>query len=274
MANEIASPSGTPVQLERGLKDFDVLSFDCYGTLIDWESGIHSALEPLLSRVGVNSLQPGGSARAAMGHSRTDVVLSRDAVLEAFGRLEARQQEKTPEMVYPNVLAAVHAQLASEWNVAADPAEDAAFGRSIADWPAFSDTVEALRYLKQHFRLVILSNVDRPSFAATNDRLGIAFDTIYTAQDIGSYKPDPRNFSYLVDRVREQGIPKEKLLHVAQSLFHDHVPAQSLGIASAWIDRRHDASGWGATAPVSADVRYNFRFTSLGALADAHQLSR
>jgi 2-haloacid dehalogenase len=132
--------------------------------------------------------------------------------------------------------------------------------------------VEALRYLKQHFRLVILSNVDRSSFAATNDRLGVTFDAIYTAQDIGSYKPDRRNFLYLVDRMTEQGIPKERMLHVAQSLFHDHVPAQALGIASAWIDRRHDASGWGATAPVSPDVRYNFRFTSLGALADAHRL--
>jgi 2-haloacid dehalogenase len=186
--------------------------------------------------------------------------------------VEARQQEKTPEMPYPELLAAVHRQLATEWDVAADPAEDAAFGRSIADWPAFPDTVEALRYLKQHFRLIILSNVDRSSFAATNDRLGVAFDAIYTAQDIGSYKPDRRNFLYLVDRVTEQGIPKERMLHVAQSLFHDHVPAQALGIASAWIDRRHDAGGWGATASVSPDVRYNFRFTSLGALAEAHRL--
>jgi 2-haloalkanoic acid dehalogenase type II len=174
-------------------------------------------------------------------------------------------------MIYPDLLAAVHGQLAVEWDVVRNPAEDAAFGRSIADWPAFPDTVEALRYLKQHFRLVILSNVDRTSFRASNDRLGVVFDAIYTAQDIGSYKPDPRNFDYLVDRLREQGTPKEKLLHVAQSLFHDHVPAQAIGLASAWIDRRHDAGGWGATAPVPPDVRYDFRFTSLGALAEAHR---
>ncbi len=269
MTNEIANPSGTPGLSERGLKDFDVLSFDCYGTLIDWESGIYSAVRPLLSRV--NSADSDSAAQQGRGHSRTGGMLSRDAVLEAFGRLEARQQQNTPEMVYPDLLAAVHAQLASEWGVAADPAEDAAFGRSIAGWPAFPDTVEALRYLKQHFRLIILSNVDRSSFAATNERLGIAFDAIYTAQDIGTYKPDQRNFRYLVDRVTEQGIPKQRMLHVAQSLFHDHVPAQALGIASAWIDRRHDAGGWGATAPVSPDARYDFRFTSLGALADAHR---
>jgi 2-haloacid dehalogenase len=231
------------------LSDFSALSFDCYGTLIDWETGIIAALAPLLARVGAD--QP------------------RDSILEAFARLEVRQQEATPDMLYADLLAEVHGQLAAEWDVPRDPAEAADFGRSIADWPAFPDTVEALRYLKQHFRLIVLSNVDRTSFRATNDRLGVTFDAIYTAQDIGSYKPDPRNFAYLVDHVAEQGIAREKLLHVAQSLFHDHVPAQAIGLATAWIDRRHAAGGWGATAPVPPDVRYDFRFTSLGALADA-----
>jgi 2-haloacid dehalogenase len=233
------------------LADFSTLSFDCYGTLIDWETGICDALAPLLARTGVDR--------------------SRDSVLEAFARLEARQQAATPDLLYTDLLTQVHSQLAAEWGVAADPAEDTAFGRSIADWPAFPDTVEALRYLKQHYRLAILSNVDRESFKGTNQRLGVVFDAIYTAQDIGSYKPDPRNFTYLVDRVTEQGTPRQKLLHVAQSLFHDHVPAQAIGLATAWIDRRHAAGGWGATAPVSPGVRYDFRFTSLGALADAHR---
>ena len=243
------------------LSDCDVLSFDCYGTLIDWESGIWTALQPLLARV----------VSAGMGLSRSGIELTRDDALEAFARLEARQQETTPDMAYPDVLAAVHQQLAIEWEVEADPAEDAAFGGSIAAWPPFPDTIEALRYLKQHFRLVILSNVDRASFQATNQVLGVAFDAIYTAQDIGSYKPDRRNFAYLIDRLREQGVAKEKLLHVAQSLFHDHVPAQASGITSAWIDRRHETGGSGATAPVSADVRYDFRFLSLGALAESHR---
>jgi 2-haloacid dehalogenase len=233
------------------LADFDVLSFDCYGTLIDWESGIYAGLAPLLAR--------------------STVDLSRDGVLEAFARLEVRQQETTPDMIYSALLAEVHGQLAGSWGVARNPDEDAAFGRSIADWPAFPDTVEALRYLKQHFRLIILSNVDRDSFRASNVRLGVTFDAIYTAQDIGSYKPDRRNFNYLVDRVREQGTPPEKLLHVAQSLFHDHVPAQAIGLRSAWIDRRHASGGWGATAPVSDDARYDFRFTGLTALAEAHR---
>ena len=233
------------------LSDFDVLSFDCYGTLVDWESGIYTGLTPLLTRSGAD--------------------LSRDAVLEEFSRFESRQQALVPSMPYSELLAVVHGQLADAWGVAADPAEDARFGGSVADWPPFRDTVEALRYLKQHFQLVILSNVDRASFQATNRLLGVAFDAIHTAQDIGSYKPDPRNFAYLLDRVKEQGVEREKLLHVAQSLFHDHVPANAVGLASAWIDRRHATGGSGATAPVSADVRYDFRFTSLGALVVAHR---
>ena len=233
------------------LSDFDVLTFDCYGTLIDWETGLYTALGPLLSRAGVG--------------------LARDEVLEAFARRESRQQTLTPAMTSSDLLADVHGQLAVEWGVARDPAEDARFGGSVRDWPAFPDTVEALRYLKQHFRLVILSNVDRASFQATNQQLGVAFDAIYTAQDVGSYKPDPRNFAYLLDRLNQQEVAAGRILHVAQSLFHDHVPANAVGLASAWIDRRHDRGGWGATAPVSAEVRYNFRFTSLGALAEAHQ---
>ncbi len=233
------------------LADFQVLTFDCYGTLIDWEAGIYAALASLLVR--------------------TSNGLSRDQALEAFARLEVRQQALTPAMPYSHLLAEVHRQLAIEWGVTADSAEDARFGESIGEWPAFPDTVEALRYLKQHFRLVILSNVDRASFRATNRLLQVDFDAIYTAQDIGSYKPDPDNFAYLLARLQEQGLAREATLHVAQSLFHDHVPANAVGLASAWIDRRHAAGGWGATAPVLSDVHYDFRFPSLGALADAHR---
>jgi 2-haloacid dehalogenase len=254
------------------LSGFDVLSFDCYGTLIDWESGLYAALTPLLNRAGVNPPHTADApSRAGIGLSRSVVDLSRDGVLQAFAQLESSQQAKTPEAAYPEVLAEVHAQLATEWDVARDSAEATAFGASIADWPPFPDTVEALRYLKQHFRLVILSNVDRASFQATNRHLGVAFDAVYTAQDIGSYKPDRRNFEYLLDRMREQGVPRGKLLHVAQSLFHDHVPANTLGIASAWIDRRHETGGGGATAPVTGDVRYDFRFTGLHEMAMVHR---
>jgi 2-haloalkanoic acid dehalogenase type II len=233
------------------LRDYEVLSFDCYGTLIDWESGLYAAFAPLLARAGVG--------------------LTRDAVLEVFARHESAQQSATPDMLYADLLAVVHGQLAEAWGVARDKSEDARFGSAIGDWPAFPDTADALRYLKQHYRLIILSNVDRRSFSASNARLGVTFDAIYTAQDIGSYKPDRRNFIYLIDRLAEQGIRQDRILHVAQSLFHDHVTANAVGLASAWIDRRGDAGGSGATAPVTVPVHYDYRFPTLGALAEAHR---
>ena len=232
------------------LSDFHALTFDCYGTLIDWETGLYAALQPLLIRAG------GGP--------------SRDAALARFAEHEARQQAATPAMKYADLLAEVHAQLARAWGAAPSAAESRAFGESVRDWPAFPDTPDALRYLKQHYKLVILSNVDRASFAATLPRLGVTFDAIYTAEDIGSYKPDARNFAYLIDRLAAMGVARRHILHTAQSLFHDHGPANAAGLASAWIDRLHGARG-GATSPASDSVHYDFRFTSLAELAAAHR---
>ena len=233
------------------LRDFTTLTFDCYGTLIDWESGIHTALLPLIGKTGK--------------------VFTRDQALENFARHESAQEHETPDMVYSALLAHVHARLAVEWGVAPDAAADRVFGAAVPDWPAFPDSAEALAYLKQHYKLVILSNVDRVSFAGSNKRLGVAFDAIYTAQDIGSYKPDVRNFHYMLAHLAERGIKPAQILHTAQSLFHDHGPAKQVGLTSCWIDRRHDAAGWGATMAPPKGAAYEFRFTSMAALAEAHQ---
>jgi 2-haloacid dehalogenase len=233
------------------LADFKALTFDCYGTLIDWETGLYAALQPLLHKGGV--------------------TLPRDDVLTAFGRHESAQEEATPRMIYSELLAEVHRRLAREWHVRDAEKEAVAFGKSVPDWPAFPDTVQALQYLQRYYKLVILSNVDRESFAGTNRRLGVNFDAIYTAQDVGSYKPDPRNFAYLISGVASLGVLKRQILHTAQSLYHDHGPAQAAGLASAWIDRRHQLEGWGATIPPAGTPRYDFRFTSLGEMADAHR---
>ena len=233
------------------LTDFKALTFDCYGTLIDWESGLYAALQPLLQKGGV--------------------TLKRDEVLAAFARHEMAQEAATPQMIYSELLAEVHRRLAREWNVSDAGDEAVAFGKSVPDWPAFPDTEAALQYLKRYYKLIILSNVDRESFAGTNRRLGVAFDAICTAQDIGSYKPDPRNFAYLINTVAGLGVLKRNILHTAQSLHHDHVPAQAAGLASAWIDRRHQLEGWGATSPPVGTPRYDFRFTSLGEMVKAHQ---
>jgi 2-haloacid dehalogenase len=233
------------------LTDFKALTFDCYGTLIDWETGLYAALQPLLHRGGV--------------------TLERDEVLAAFARHEAAQEAATPQMIYSELLAEVHRSLAREWNVSGAGMEAVAFGKSVPDWPAFADTEAALQYLQRYYKLVILSNVDRESFAGTNRRLGVAFDAICTAQDIGSYKPDPRNFAYLIKTMAGLGVLKRNILHTAQSLHHDHVPGQAAGLATAWIDRRHQLEGWGATVPPAGTPRYDFRFSSLAEMAAAHQ---
>jgi 2-haloacid dehalogenase len=233
------------------LTDFRALTFDCYGTLIDWETGIFAALQPLL-RAG-------------------SVTLGRDAVLAEFARQETAQETATPTMLYRELLTEVHRRLAREWQVSIAESAHAAFGSSVPQWPAFADTVAALQYLGRHYKLVILSNVDRDSFAGSNLKLGVKFDAICTAQDIGSYKPDPRNFRYLIEALAKLGVGRSEILHTAQSLYHDHAPAKAAGLATAWIDRRDQQVGWGATLAPAGKAAYDFRFVSLEEMADAHR---
>jgi 2-haloacid dehalogenase len=233
------------------LSDFPVLSFDCYGTLIDWETGILRALEPLAAR-----------RRAP---------IAPDFVLETYARLESAQEAATPGMIYADVLAAVHRQIAAEWGIETSGEDSAAFAASIVDWPAFADSPAALEYLKRHYKLVILSNVDRKSFRSSNARLMVEFDHIYTAEDIGSYKPSLANFEYMLGALGTCGFTKKDILHTAESLFHDHAPANRLGLASAWIHRRHAREGFVATARPKQMPHVDFRFTSLAEMVDAHR---
>jgi 2-haloacid dehalogenase len=234
------------------LADFKVLTFDCYGTLIDWETGMLQALAPLVQRVP----QPPSS----------------EQVLAAHARHEHFQEGWTPTRRYSDLLATVYKRLAEEWRVPASWDEAMAYGQSIGSWPAFPDTVDALAYLKQHFRLAVLSNVDNASFARSNARLKVTFDAIYTAEDIGSYKPSHRNFEYMLDKLKTLGLEKRDVLHTAQSLFHDHGPAKAIGLANCWIDRRHDrGGGFGATTKPEAAPRYDFRFVSLAEMVEAHR---
>ncbi|MGF1611038.1 MAG: haloacid dehalogenase type II [Kiloniellales bacterium] len=233
--------------------DFKVLTFDCYGTLIDWESGIWDAFQPLLMA------------------NATDRV-TRAAFLEAFGAAESAQQAATPGMLYPELLARCHAALAEQFDLETTAELDAAFGASLPHWPAFPDTADALRALKRRYKLVILSNVNRAGFAASNRKLGVAFDAIYTAEDIGSYKPTPRNFTYMLEHLKSDlGLAPGDVLHTAQSLFHDHVQARAHGLANCWIDRQGLAKSdtWGATAKLAERPEVDFLFPTLGAMADA-----
>jgi 2-haloalkanoic acid dehalogenase type II len=234
------------------LTEFKVLTFDCYGTLIDWESGIFNALVPL--------------ARKA------DATETRDQLLQTFARHESAQEEETPAMPYSQLLSVVYKRLAKEWGVAVTNEQANIFGASIPDWPEFADSVNALQYLKEHYKLVILSNVDRISFRSSNARLKVDFDAIFTAQDIESYKPNYKNFEYMLRRLGDDfGLKTPDILHTAQSLFHDHAPANHFGLASAWIDRRHTEQGWGATMPPPDTPKYDFRFDGMADLVLAHQ---
>jgi len=141
----------------------------------------------------------------------------------------------------------------------------------VQNWPAFDDSAEALRYLKKYYKLVILSNIDNESFTYSNVKLQVEFDAIITAEDVGSYKPSPRNFEYMLEKLGDRGIKKEKILHTAESLFHDHKPANELGLASCWIYRRHDQEGFGATMNPGRQPKVDFRFNNMAGLVKAHQ---
>lgn len=237
------------------LTDYRVLTFDCYGTLIDWETGIWDALQPLIMRCG-----------------RSDVT--RDAALLAFAKHEHRHQSSSPGLHYPDLLARVHQSIAESFGMATTEPLDEAFGESVPLWPAFPDTADALRILERHYKLVILSNVHRDGFAASNRKLGVKFDAVYTAEDIGSYKPADANFEYLLAHLESDlGMTRTHVLHTAQSLHHDHTPAKRFGLANAWIDRQRLSEGgsWGATEKVEAIPEIDFRFFSMDEMAKAIQ---
>jgi len=231
------------------LTTFRALSFDCYGTLIDWESGIAAVLRPW-----------------ALAHG---IDMSDEALLTAYADHEARAEQEHPSDPYPRILARAMADLGASLGASVSEAEAEALATSVPDWPAFADSADALARLAQHYQLIILSNVDRASFAGSNRRLGVTFTSILTAEDIGSYKPSPRNFAALLGEVGRLQIGSGELLHVAQSLFHDHVPAKEAGLPTVWINRRYDNPGWGATPAPGVEVAPDLTFTSMAAFADA-----
>lgn len=211
-----------------------VLTFDVYGTLIDWETGINDALQPVLKAHGVD--------------------FTEDQALEIYAKYEA-ELEAGPYMTYREVLAESLRRIGKELGFMPSDTEIETFSQSVGDWPAFPDSPAALQALKQQFKLAVITNCDDELFAMSAKRLGVEFDYIITAQQARSYKPSLNNFHLAFGRIDE---PREQILHVAQSMFHDHVPAKSLGLTSVWINRRHDKPGFGATpaASAAADAEY------------------
>jgi putative hydrolase of the HAD superfamily len=229
--------------------DFEALSFDCYGTLIDWEAGLLAVLGPWARARGLE--------------------LTGEELLTAYAQVEAAVEAEYPAEVYPEVLARGMRLLGGNLGAEVTGDDAARLARSVPDWPAFPDSHDALAALGRRFKLIVLSNVDRASFAGSNARLGVEFTSVITAQDVGSYKPSPRNFDALASEAARLGIRPGGLLHVAQSLFHDHAPAKRAGLSTVWIHRRHDRGGWGATPQPPAPVRPDWEFLSMAAFAAA-----
>lgn len=227
---------------------YQALTFDCYGTLIDWETGILNYLVPWAKKHGI--------------------PLSDEELLESFGAAESRLEERHKRTLYPQILALVLQDIASHFGVTPTGEELRNFSASVVEWPAFSDSAKALRRLQKHFKLIVLSNIDRASFAHSQTKLGVQFDAVVTAEDVGAYKPDLRMFARMFQTLKDMDIEQDQILHVAQSLYHDHMPAQALKMQSVWINRRVGKPGYGATLPPVEDVKPDLEVPTLRALAD------
>jgi 2-haloacid dehalogenase len=222
---------------------FEALTFDCYGTLIDWENGILTALRPVLEAHGVG-------------------VEEEEGLLESFGRHETAI-EAGEYLPYREVLARVLGRLGDERGFSPTEEEVSAFASSVGEWQPFDDSPPALTALGRCFRLGAITNCDDDLFARSAERLGVDFDWVVTAERARAYKPSRRNFVLAFETI---GLPPERILHVAQSLFHDHVPAKELGLATVWVDRREGRAGPGATPAATAEP--DLRVPDLATLAE------
>lgn len=235
------------------IQNFKAISFDCYGTLIDWETGILAVLRPWIKSQGKN--------------------IDDDKILEAYGHFESEEQAEVQSAPYPEILEGVHIALAREFKIKSSKQWREEFMACVGKWNAFDDTIAALKSLQKNYKLIILSNVDNASFAETNKRLNITFDAVYTAEDICTYKPQKNNFRYLLKHAKDDlGLDKKDILHTAQSLFHDHATAQAMGMKTCWIDRRgegtSDATG-GATPALGKPIKPHWTFPNMANFAEA-----
>ena len=232
------------------LDQYDAVTFDCYGTLIDWDTGVANVLGPWAAHIGFQG-------RIA-------------DLIECFSQRQQEQQRIRPALNYREVIREAFRQAAADFGAEAAAPDLDAFCSGVGDWPAFPDTVDALRDLKARgLHLGVVSNVDNASFRETQQRLGHLIDTIVTAETVGAYKPDLEMFEALFAALKVKGVARTRILHVAQSRFHDIAPGAEIGLDVIWIDRRHGRPGKGATIPAEATPLE--RFTSLEEFCGALQ---
>jgi 2-haloacid dehalogenase len=230
-------------------KRYRVLTFDCYGTLIDWETGIGDVVRSWQAEI-------------------TPSVPA-DLVLSAFALRQARHQQAQPTLPYPEVLRRTWRDIEDTFGWDHSAARADLFSSSVGDWPPFADTVESLRYLSRFYSFAILSNVDNASLARTLVRLELPFLLTVTAEDAGSYKPNLAHFTTAFARLADKGISRDQILHVAQSKHHDIQPAHKIGLDCVWVNRRSGKQGSGAT--IAAEAEPDFTVTSLAELVDTHK---
>ena len=230
------------------LHDRRILSFDVVGTLIDFETGILRYVQAVAQRHGIR--------------------IEDRAILETFAEAEHRQHGLTPNLPFPEMMAPMFRQMASKLGLPEDDKAAESFRLSIPEWPAFPDSVQALKRLRERFRLVALTTSSNWALSHFAGTLGSPFDDTVTTEDVGYNKPDPQTFAYMRGRQSVHGYGLQDFLHVAQSQYHDIAVAKRLGFEVCWIERRKGQGGSGAT-PVSERVEPDYHFATLAELADA-----
>jgi putative hydrolase of the HAD superfamily len=225
------------------LRDFNTLTFDVVGTLIDFETGILEWFRPALRRYGA---------------TQTD-----EEILTAFAAVEDDYQRKAPEKTFTQMLPLIYRGMTSKWGI--EPREEVAqeFGDSIRSWPPFPDTVEALKEIGTRYRLVAVTNADAWALGHMSAAIGDLFEERITCDEVGVNKPSPRVFEYVLEKLAPAGVHKRDVLHTAQSQYHDIVPASELGFATMWIERRRAKGGFGATPRPEQKVTPTFHATSM-----------
>jgi 2-haloalkanoic acid dehalogenase type II len=234
-------------------KRFRLLTFDCYGTLVNWEAGI------------LHVLKPWADAER--------IPASDEELLAAFGEAESVAEHAMPKSVYRDILRETMKGIAARFSKTASAAQQEALASSVGNWPVFGDTVDSLKTLKNWHKLMVVSNVDKVSFDRTVPKLGVALDGLVTAEEVGAYKPDKKMFERALQRASEWGVQKGEILHVAQSLYHDVAPVKALGWTTVWVDRRAGKPG-GASPEPRGDAEPHLRVTSLQELVEIERAER
>lgn len=228
---------------------FKVLTFDCYGTLIDWETGIEDVVRPWIAQMGAS--------------------VPLDLVVSSFAIHQAKHQQVRPALLYTEVMSRAWRDIEGTFGWPENADHAAAFAKAAGDWPPFADTVASLRYLAQFYKLAILSNVDNASLKRTLRLLEVPFTLTVTAEDVGSYKPGLPHFTRAFEELFRQGFARDEILHVAQSKHHDIAPGRQLGLTTVWVNRRHDRKGSGAT--LATEAVPDLTVTSLAELVALHK---